>query len=268
MLIGFVSVVLIGCKFTSKCFNFLKLLSDYEVELTLAAGGVVETVTPVDTEQAYHRQEDTHAYTGAPLDLQRIEIAYVGPAVAAFQEEQGEDGGRRLEYNGIAEFHGELVVDVAGICRAARVVTGFAVRCERIVLISAERYDVGSVGSISAHAVAAHHEAFERGIAPSAVVIAEVSELGPGHEHQVASELGVIGRREFPFMVLDPLETLLRGPVVVIDIGGLVDLDDVPAGVIRLPAEEREWRGDLQREAEFGALAGIYLLVGTVAHEV
>ena len=64
----------------------LELLSDYKVELASAVSAVVETIAPVNAQKADHGQEDAHAHTGAPLNLERIEVAYVGPAVSTLEE--------------------------------------------------------------------------------------------------------------------------------------------------------------------------------------
>ena len=60
------------------------------MELAAAILGVIESVSPVNSEQTDHRQEDANTDSGAALDLERIEIAYVRPAVSSFKEEQGE----------------------------------------------------------------------------------------------------------------------------------------------------------------------------------
>ena len=67
----------------------LELLSDYEVELALAVDGVVEAVAPVDAEKADHGKEHAHADTGGTLDLERVEVTDVSPAVSSFEEEVG-----------------------------------------------------------------------------------------------------------------------------------------------------------------------------------
>ena len=63
----------------SDSLNCLELLSENEVELTATLGGAcigtVETVSPVDTHQTDHRQEDAHADTCRALDVEGIEVA-------------------------------------------------------------------------------------------------------------------------------------------------------------------------------------------------
>ena len=59
--------------------NRLELLSEDEVELAAALGrvavGAVETVSPVDTHQTNHRQEDAHTETCRALDVEGVEVA-------------------------------------------------------------------------------------------------------------------------------------------------------------------------------------------------
>ena len=62
--------------FTRSLMALLELLSDHEVELASAVSViVVETVTPVNSEETDHRQEDSHTDTGRSSDLERIEVA-------------------------------------------------------------------------------------------------------------------------------------------------------------------------------------------------
>ena len=67
----------------------LELLSDDKVELALSVHRVVESPSPVHTEQTDHREEHPHADTGRALDLERVEVAQVAPAVSSFEEKQG-----------------------------------------------------------------------------------------------------------------------------------------------------------------------------------
>ena len=54
---------------------------------------VVETISPVDSEQTDHRQEHSHTDSGSPLDLERIERLDVGPAVSSLEESEHENSG-------------------------------------------------------------------------------------------------------------------------------------------------------------------------------
>lgn len=53
----------------------LELLSDYEVELASTIALVVESITPVYTEKADHREEDSSSDTCRSLYLERIEVS-------------------------------------------------------------------------------------------------------------------------------------------------------------------------------------------------
>ena len=92
--------------------TILEFLTDNEVELASSVDRVVETVAPVDTEQTDHRKEDSGADTGRPLDLERIEVLYVRPAVTALEECEHEYLGLRLENDRITELDSKLVIDV------------------------------------------------------------------------------------------------------------------------------------------------------------
>ena len=70
----------------------LELLAYDKVELASSVGRVVETVAPVYTEHTDHAQEYPDAHTGRPLDLERIEVPDVSPAVAGLEESEHEDG--------------------------------------------------------------------------------------------------------------------------------------------------------------------------------
>ena len=82
-----------------------------------AGGGIVEAPAPVDTQQTYHREEYTHADTGAALNLEWIEITYIRPAVTAFEEGQHKDSTLRLENHRITELKGETVIDIPIVSR-------------------------------------------------------------------------------------------------------------------------------------------------------
>ena len=93
----------------------LELLSDNEVELALSIDRVVKSPSPVNSKESDHREEHPHADSGRPLDLERIEIPDVRPAVTAFEEEERVNRGLRLKHDRITEFDSELVINVAGI---------------------------------------------------------------------------------------------------------------------------------------------------------
>ena len=58
---------------------------------------VVEAVTPVEAEQAEHRQIDAHAETCRTLHVKRVEVVEPEPAVACLQESESVDGGLRIQ---------------------------------------------------------------------------------------------------------------------------------------------------------------------------
>ena len=58
----------------------LELLSDEEVELALSADLVIESISPVDSEETDDRKINPHTDTGRTLDLERIEITDIRPA--------------------------------------------------------------------------------------------------------------------------------------------------------------------------------------------
>ena len=88
------------------------------MEVTAAGGAAVEAVAPVYTQQADHREEHTHAHTGASLDLERVEFADVAPAVTAFQEGQYKYRALRLQDNRVAEFYREFIIHITGVAKA------------------------------------------------------------------------------------------------------------------------------------------------------
>ncbi len=74
----------------------LEFLSEDKVELAAAflAEHLVETVGPVDTHHADHRQIDADTGTGAALEVKRCEALDIGPGVTCLNECQAVDGGR------------------------------------------------------------------------------------------------------------------------------------------------------------------------------
>ena len=186
----------------------LEFLADQEVELAaalLAVDIVVETVAPVDAEHTDDRQVDTGADTGGTLDFERIELPDVRPGVTAFEEDQRKDRGLRLEDDRITEFDRELVIDIARIGVARRVVLGRGERRQGVVVVTAESDDLGTVAVVARHAVAAELEALERRVAPLAVVVTQVTELEAGPQDQVAGQFRIEIGLEMPLVVLDPL---------------------------------------------------------------
>ena len=81
--------------FQLSLLNFLKFLSDNEVEVAATSlrtsVRTIETVSPVDTHQTDHREEDTDTDTGRTLQLERIEILQISPGITRFYEYQTVD---------------------------------------------------------------------------------------------------------------------------------------------------------------------------------
>ena len=86
------------------------------MELALSVGRVIESPSPVNSKKTDHREEYSHADTGRPLDVERIKLSDIRPAVTSFKEDQSVNRGLRLKHNRVTEFNGELVIDVSGIC--------------------------------------------------------------------------------------------------------------------------------------------------------
>ena len=139
-----------------------ELLADQEVELSLSVLLVVESISPVDSEKSDDRQINPHADTGGTLDLERIEIADVGPAVTSLKEYEGENRGLWLHHDRIPELDSELVIYISGIGISVRAVCRRKIRGQEIVLITTEGYDLGTVIVVAGHSVTADDESLER----------------------------------------------------------------------------------------------------------
>ena len=230
----------------------------------------VEAVTPVDTDQAYDREVNPRSHARRPLQVEGIEILDVGPGVTSLGEDEGENRGLGLKDNRVAQLDGKLVVHITGVVVAVGIIGTVSYRSQRIVLVTAERNDIVAVSAVAGHAVAAHEEALEGRISPAPVIVAEIPEMCPCLKDQVTGKLGVEIGLESPFVVLNPLVTLLGRPFVVVNILVAAHLDRVAVGVegtlVGTP-EERERRSELQREADVRALAGEDLLIGGVTRQ-
>jgi len=123
-----------------------------ELASSLAAEYGVETVGPVDTHHTHHRQIDAQTGTGAAFELERREIAHRSPGIAALCKHQSVDCGGGLKHEREVQLHTETRISIAV----------FAVGSQRTVVVTAQRYCLGGVGILSAHAVTAHIERLER----------------------------------------------------------------------------------------------------------
>ena len=236
------------------------------MEVAAAGGTAVEAVAPVYTQQADHREEHTHTHTGASLDLERVEFADVAPAVTAFQEGQYKYRALRLQNHRIAELHRKFIVYVTGIAKTVLAVRGELARGQGIVLVATQGDDFRAVGHVAGHAVAAHLEVLERGIAPVAVVVTQVTELRAGHQHQVSHQFSVYCAVELPLVVLNPLVALGSCPIVIINILPAV-YGNLLAVLVSVSAEQGVRRGELQRQAELRAGTRVNLLVRGVTRK-
>ena len=161
------------------------------MELAAAVYRIVEAPSPVYTEKSDHWQEYPDADTGRSLDLERIEIPYIGPAVTSFKENECEYRGLWLQYDRITQFDCELVIHISGIGISLSAVLGQRIRSQRVVFISSQGDDFLTVSIVSRHTVTADEEAFKRRISPISVVISEIPELRPGHQDQISDELRI-----------------------------------------------------------------------------
>ena len=166
------------------------------------------------------------------------------PAVASLEEGQHEDRGLRLQDNRITELYGKLVVDMTDV--DAPVIH----RRQGVVGITAEGYDLRAVGVVSRHSVTADLIAFERRVTKVAVVVSEISELSPCHEHQVSYQAHEERALECPLVVFDPAVAVLIRHVDVIGV---------------LVPEEGVGRRKLEGNQEVRALTGIDGLVGRIS---
>ena len=68
--------------------NILELLTEDEVEVaaTLGTEYLVETIGPVDTHQAHHRQVDAYTKASTALHVERIELLGFGPSITSLDK--------------------------------------------------------------------------------------------------------------------------------------------------------------------------------------
>ena len=71
--------------------------------MELAAAGIaVESIAPVDTDEAKHGQIETHAETGRIVHLEGLELRNIAPAITALDESENSNGGTATLYDGLA----------------------------------------------------------------------------------------------------------------------------------------------------------------------
>ena len=66
--------------------------------------GLFESVSPVDTHESDHGEEDADADTGRGFEFEGIHAVDIRPRVTGFGKGEGVDGSGGLEHEGIAEF--------------------------------------------------------------------------------------------------------------------------------------------------------------------
>ena len=95
----------------------LEFLSENKVELTttllVSAATIhfVEAISPVNTHQTNHRQEDANTQTSRTLHVEGIELLGVNPCITTLDESKTVDGGV-AQHERIAEFQREAVVGI------------------------------------------------------------------------------------------------------------------------------------------------------------
>ena len=120
--------------------------------IRFASEYIIEAIGPVYTEQANHRQEDSHAGTHRALHIEGIELLHIVPGISTFCKHQSIDVGAVVQHKGIAHLHSETIIGIAIV----------AVGSERTVVISTQSDGLGSIGAgVSAGTVTAHIEGLE-----------------------------------------------------------------------------------------------------------
>lgn len=210
--------------------------------------GLFESVSPVDTHESDHREEDADADAGRGLEFEGIHAVDICPGVTGFGKGEGVDGSGGFEHKGIAEFEREARIGVGVVARAGEVT------CDRSVFVTAESDDVVGVGrGVAAHAVTAHVVGFERRLA-ILVVGSEDAEVGARHQDGAVLEAGTERRigAEFqaPLVVFDPPILLLCFSLIVRAVGV------VGESLVVFTVEERIGRREGEGEGEIGTASG------------
>ncbi len=117
------------CKWFNESFNLsifqsfnvsiLELLSEDEVELAAAIAAIaedgVETIGPVNTEQAHHGQEDADTDAGGTLHVEGVEVLDVVPGITTFHKSKTVDVRGVAQDEGIAQLQREAVIGIARV---------------------------------------------------------------------------------------------------------------------------------------------------------
>ena len=210
--------------------------------------GLFEPVSPVDTHESDHGEEDADADTGRGLEFEGIHAVDIRPRVTGFGKGEGVDGSGGLEHEGIAEFEREARIGIGVVARAGEVT------CDRSVFVTAESNDVVGIGrGVAAHAVTTHVVGFEGRLA-ILVVSSENTEVGARHEDgtvlEAGAERGVGAEFQAPLVVFDPTIFLLCLSLIVRAVGV------VGESLVVFAVEERIGRSEGEGEGEIGTASG------------
>ena len=210
--------------------------------------GLFESISPVDTHESDHGEEDADADTGRGFEFEGIHAVDIRPRVTGFGKGEGVDGSGGFEHEGIAEFEREARIGIGVVARAGKVT------CDRSVFVTAESDDVVGIGRrVAAHAVTTHIVGFEGRLA-ILVVGSENTEVSARHEDgtvlEAGAERGVSAEFEAPLVVFDPTIFLLR----LLLIGGTVNV--FGQSLVILSVEERIGRREGEGEREIGTASG------------
>ena len=177
--------------------------SDGEVELAVVvacgAKHVVEAIAPVETEQAEHRQVDTHADSCRTLHIEGVEVLEPEPAVTSLKEGQGVDGSLRIQRERVTQLQSVFrhhVTTLVGIV----IITW----CQRVVSITTHTDQFAAVERIVAQTVATQEETMERRGADLLVKVTQITEAHTGHHHEFLIEFSIPSRLEGPAVHLNP----------------------------------------------------------------
>ena len=210
--------------------------------------GLFESVSPVDTHESDHREEDADADTGRGFEFEGIHAVDICPGVTGFGKGEGVDGSGGFEHEGIAEFEREARIGIGVVARAGEVT------CDRSVFVTTESNDVVGIGrGVAAHAVTAHVVGFERRLA-ILVVGPEDAEVSAGHQDRAVLEAGAecsVGAEfQAPLVVFDPPILLLCLSLIVRTVGV------VGESLVVFAVKERIRRREGEGEGEIGTASG------------
>ena len=163
----------------------------------------IETISPVNTQKAYHRQHDTYACTNRTLHVEGVEFLHTIPCITRFSKDQAIDIRAGTEHKGVSQFQSETVIGIT---------TVIAILCKRAVVITAHANSLrGVAATIARHAVATDIEGFKWRLLVS-VIITQQTEFHPRHQHETLIGIvqgGIGAGLELPLVILNPAVFLL-----------------------------------------------------------